>query len=107
MDTPLTGKYEVSSLGSSHGIIAHNENPTTLTHADGVHSSMKLQLKSIIYDDDVHSNIQYNIGPFFDVKDGVDDSVTVTSQDHKCGFDNLDVCFFWDGIITWQEYHSF
>lgn len=143
MDPPLTGKNEVGSFGSSHDIIAQNENPSTLTHADEQHPSqsfgekassdgsghhlsfllvddlsnarssdkinesgfysavvnspesmpeqhsLQLQVKSIIDDDGVHSNIRSNTNPFSDVKAVGADSAAVTSQHNKGGSDSF------------------
>jgi hypothetical protein len=42
MDPPLIGKNEVGSLGPSHDIIAQNESPSNLNHADEQHPSQSL-----------------------------------------------------------------
>lgn len=142
MDPPLIGINEGGSLGSSHEIIAQNENPSILTRADeqppaqslaenassdgsehlsfllvddlsnarstdkiiecGFNSvavtlpesileqhSMQLPVKSISDDDNVHSNIQSNTSPSFEVKGGVSDSAAVTLQHSKGGSDSF------------------
>jgi len=142
MDPPLIGKNEVGSLGPSHDIIAQNESPSNLNHADEQHPSqslgenassdgsghlsfllvddlsnarssdkinesgyystavtlpesipeqhtMQLQVKNIIDDDSVHSDIRSNTSPFFEVKVGVSESAAVTTQHSKGGSDSF------------------